>query len=246
VDTSTLGDADVLVTGPNGFSQWAKFVEYSVEIDGGGRVATYGFTPPGGGTWSYAANGSYTFTLADGQVADAAGNTAAGATLGGFAARLAVPDLGGNTTGAAAYIGIVATGYNTTSSDYLSKGDRNDYFRLRLKAAATVDVKLYGMTEDADVQLIDGNGKVVQTSARVGTRSEIITRTLAAGTYYLRAYYSGGGSTPYWLRVSSGVAVAAPVAAPAPVPVVRPVAASAGLFGAQRITAGGVVAELLG
>jgi hypothetical protein len=202
---STFGDQDVLVTGPNGFSQMAHFVSYAVNLESGMLTATYRFTPPGG-AWAYTANGSYTFTMQANQVSDGAGNAVAGGTLGSFVVRLAVPDLGGNTLVDAQYLGIVSPGYGTTSVDYVSKGDRNDYFRLRLKAAAPVDVKLYGMTDDADLQLLDGNGKVIQTSARAGTRSEIITRTLAAGTYYLRTYYSYASSTQYYLRVSSTVA----------------------------------------
>jgi hypothetical protein len=207
IDESSFGDGDVLVTGPNGFNQLAHFVSSAVHMDDGRRTVTYSFTPPGG-TWSYTANGSYTLQLQASEIADNAGNFAPAATLGTFSVKLPVPDLGGNTTATAAYLGIVTPDYQTTSADYLSRGDRNDYFRIRLKAGATLDMKLYGMTDDADLQLLDGNGRIVQTSARVGTRSEFITRTLAAGTYYLRAYYSGASSTPYWLRVSTAVSAA--------------------------------------
>jgi hypothetical protein len=208
LNDASFGDGDVLVTGPNGFSQLARFVSLERDLHDSGRTVTYSFTPPGG-AWSYTANGTYSLQLQAGQVTDAAGNPAPAAALGSFAVRLPIPDLGGTSTDTAAYIGIVSAGYATTSTDFLSRGDRNDYFRLRLKQTTPVDVKLYGMTEDADLQLLDGYGRVVQTSARVGTRSEVITRTLAAGTYYLRAYYGGASSTQYWLRVSSGVGATA-------------------------------------
>src|SRR5204863_6169689 len=116
-----------------------------------------------------------------------------------------VPDLGGNTLADAAYVGIISPGVVGSYSDFLSKGDRNDYYRLRIKQTTQVDVKVQGMTDNVDVQLLDGNGRVLQTSARAGIRSEFMTRLLAPGTYYVRTYYSGTSSTPYSLRVSSGV-----------------------------------------
>jgi hypothetical protein len=182
----------------------AHFVSSAAGATSGQRVATYGFTPPGG-TWSYTDNGAYTIQLQGNQVADTGGNYAAAKTLATFSVKLAIPDLAGNTLADAAYIGIFAPGVVGSYSDFVSKGDRNDYFRLRIKQATPVDVKLQGMTDNADVQLLDGNGRLLQTSARAGVRSEFMTRLLAPGTYYLRAYYTGAGSTPYSIRISSEV-----------------------------------------
>jgi hypothetical protein len=198
----------VQITGPNGFSQLARFVSSVAGATAGQRVATYSFTPPSG-AWMYTGNGSYTIQLLSNQVADTGGNYAAPATLGGFSVKLAVPDMGGNTLTDASYIGIVSAGYATTYNDYLSKGDRNDYYRLRIKTTTSISVKMYGMTDNADLQLLDGNGRTLQTSAKTGITSETMSRLLAPGTYYLRAYYSGAGSTPYSLRVAAGVAAAA-------------------------------------
>jgi hypothetical protein len=212
INQSLLADGNVQITGPNGFSQLAHFVSSVAGASAGQRVATYSFTPPGG-KWTYTGNGSYTIQLLNNQVADTGGNYAPAKTLGGFSAKLAIPDLGGTSLTDAAYAGIVSTGYNSSFSDFLSKGDRNDYYRLRIKATTQVDVKMQGMSDDADMQFLDGNGRVLQTSARTGIRSEAMTRLLAPGTYYIRTYYSGLGSTPYTLKISSGVA-AAPGAAP--------------------------------
>ncbi|MDB5323387.1 MAG: hypothetical protein JWN40_5018 [Phycisphaerales bacterium] len=212
INQSLLADGNVQITGPNGFSQLAHFASSVAGASAGQRVATYSFTPPGG-KWSYTGNGSYTIQLLNNQVADTGGNYAPAKTLGGFSAKLAIPDLGGTSLTDAAYAGIVSTGYNSSFSDFLSKGDRNDYYRLRIKATTQVDVKMQGMSDNVDMQFLDGNGRVLQTSARAGIRSEAMTRLLAPGTYYIRTYYSGLGSTPYTLKISSGVA-AAPGATP--------------------------------
>jgi hypothetical protein len=68
---------------------------------------------------------------------------------------------------------------------------------------------MYGMLDNGQLQLIDSLGRVVQASTRTGTTSEVISRLLPAGTYYLRAYYNGTSSTPFSLRVSSPAAVVA-------------------------------------
>jgi hypothetical protein len=208
IDASTFGDGNILVTGPNGFSQLAHFVSATQGATAGSYVATYTFTAPAG-AWSSNGNGVYTFALQDNQVADTSGNYAPATTVGTLAVKLPIPDLGGNTLTDASYIGIVSPGYAQTFSDYVSKGDRNDYYRLRIKAKTTVDFKMYGLTDNADLQLLDASGRVLQSSARAGTRSEAFSRVLAAGTYYVRAYYSGASFTPYSLRVSCGSTVGA-------------------------------------
>src|SRR5438552_18504044 len=67
VDTTTFGDNDVLVTGPNAFSQNATFISNS------GNAVTYRITAPGG-TWEFNDNGTYTVWQNANQVKDVAGN----------------------------------------------------------------------------------------------------------------------------------------------------------------------------
>jgi predicted outer membrane repeat protein len=75
---SSLGDANIVVSGPNGFSTSAHFVSYSVR--GELVTATYSFVPPGG-AWSAEDDGTYTFALNAGQVTNSAGDFATGGTL---------------------------------------------------------------------------------------------------------------------------------------------------------------------
>ena len=83
IRVSTLGSKDILVTGPNGFSQLANFVEVNDPTDGSPRTATYETTPPGG-TWSPVANGTYTVSMQANQVLDHHGNFVVGGPLGTF------------------------------------------------------------------------------------------------------------------------------------------------------------------
>jgi len=83
VNAATIDNADIQVTGPNGFSQLAQFVSVTPSGNGTPRVATYRITPPGG-TWDGADNGTYSIVLLANQVTDVDGNATAAATLGTF------------------------------------------------------------------------------------------------------------------------------------------------------------------
>src|SRR5262249_2700694 len=85
---SSLGDGDVRVTGPNGFTAPATLVSVDVNSDGTPRTATYRITPPGG-TWDGADAGTYTVAVESGQVTDAAGNAVPAGPLTSF--RVVLP-----------------------------------------------------------------------------------------------------------------------------------------------------------
>ncbi|AFY49868.1 putative pre-peptidase [Nostoc sp. PCC 7524] len=80
--------------------------------------------------------------------------------------------------------------------DYVSSTgqvvDQNDYYSFTLSNSGTVDINLSSLNGTdilyADLQLINSFNSVLQTSANVGTTSELINYSLAAGTYYIRAY----------------------------------------------------------
>jgi hypothetical protein len=91
IDTTTLGNTDLEVTGPNGYDQLATLV--GVTGSGGLVTATYSIPAPGG-SWSSAANGSYVINVAANQVADTFGNFLASGPLATF-----YVDLSGGGTG---------------------------------------------------------------------------------------------------------------------------------------------------
>ena len=81
IDVSSLGEGNIVVRGPGGFSQVARLVGVSDANNGTFRVGHYCITPPGG-SWDAADSGYYAVILQDGQVRDTVGATLAGQTLG--------------------------------------------------------------------------------------------------------------------------------------------------------------------
>ncbi|MFM7352694.1 MAG: PPC domain-containing protein, partial [Microcystis aeruginosa] len=116
-------------------------------------------------------------------------------------------DLAGNTLATARDITIGAT--PTTYSDFVGTTDTNDYYRFSLGDTSNFSLDLTGLSADADVSLLDGNGSVITSSTNGSNSSESITRQLNAGTYYVRVYpYSG--STNYNLSLSATTATVTP------------------------------------
>ena len=104
VDLTTLDSNDIVVQGPNGFSQAAAFVNIRAGLGSktfrcscpaccgkaslsdslpSSTTAVYQIKAPGN-TWTSADNGTYSIVLKENQVKDTLGNTAASQTLGAF------------------------------------------------------------------------------------------------------------------------------------------------------------------
>ncbi len=83
VSIASLGSSNLVVIGPNGFSNLVDFIGVDTTSDGTPRVASYSINAPGG-TWDVADNGSYQLTIQNGQVADIFNNSIAEAVLGSF------------------------------------------------------------------------------------------------------------------------------------------------------------------
>ncbi len=98
INVATLDSADLLVTGPNGFSQTATFVGTDLSSNGTPRTATYSITAPDG-TWDSADNGDYTVSLQANQVTDIDGVAVAAGTLGNVQVNIAPPPPVGSGTG---------------------------------------------------------------------------------------------------------------------------------------------------
>lgn len=89
IQVATIGDGDLRVTGPGGFSQIARLVSLSASTDGTPRTAVYAVAPPQGPVWSAAHNGVYEVWMVGQQVGDTEGQWVAPGKLGEF--RVAVP-----------------------------------------------------------------------------------------------------------------------------------------------------------
>jgi hypothetical protein len=89
LDILSVGTGDLLVSGPNGFTQAPPLVGV-VAGQAGSWLATYRVAAPGG-AWDATDNGSYSVVMQEGQVRDLAGNSAAAGALTSF--RVAVPEM---------------------------------------------------------------------------------------------------------------------------------------------------------
>ena len=82
----TIDGNDVLVTGPNGYSQLGVLA--NLAYSGTSWTATYYVSAPGG-TWDASENGTYAVSMRPSQVSDTSGNFVAAGALGTF--QVAVP-----------------------------------------------------------------------------------------------------------------------------------------------------------
>lgn len=175
INSTTLGNTDVLVTGPNGFAQTASLVGAQVLENRAVAVATYRISAPGG-TWNSADNGAYTVSVNNGEVRDSSGNAVAAGPLTTFSVAIEnpapVPDYSapsvaisaGNvtTTGAATYQ-FTVTYSDNVAIDVSTLGD--DDLGVVLPGGVTylarlvnVDYRYDGMVRNATYEVIAPGG----------------------------------------------------------------------------------------
>jgi len=186
VNTATIGEGDVVVTGPN-FTSPAVLVSVDDLAFGSPRTATYRILAPGG-EWDRTDDGTYTVGLRSGQVEDVAGGAAAGGTLATFnvaADDLPAPDLlAGTDTGAS---------------------DSDNVTRLNnASAAAVLRFLVRNVIPGATVTLlVDGTpmGSAVASGGTITLATDGST-VLADGAHRISAFMSRNG-----VQVGEGSAV---------------------------------------
>ena len=130
------------------------------------------------------------------------------ATLGSFQAALLPADTAGNSLATARVLATSSAGTIRIAEDGVGVIDRNDFFKITLPTKLSMAIKLYNMTDDADLQLLDSTGARLVLRKHTGTTQEVINQTLKAGTYYLRVQYLYSLGTPYRLRVAASTPAA--------------------------------------
>jgi hypothetical protein len=106
-----------------------------------------------------------------------------------------------NTMDTARDLGLIRSGTVRTVDDFIGTSDRNDYYKITLDSPTRVYTKLYNLTDNADLQILDSAGNRIGYSKRGGAATEFLTLNLGAGTYYVRVLFAGVSSTSYRLRV---------------------------------------------
>ena len=110
----------------------------------------------------------------------------------------AVPDAIGNTIGTAA-----ASPLGSAPSEAVGGTDTSDIYRFTLGDRQKVSLTLDGLSQNADLSLLDVGGKELKTSANTGTTAESIVRNLEQGTYYIKVSSISPIETTYTLTTSS-------------------------------------------
>lgn len=102
MNSSSLDSSDIQISGPNGFSQLATFVEVNTN-----NTATYQLNAPGG-SWDSNEAGTYNLSLRSNQVSDSSGNFATSGSLGSFQVNVASATPPGTANYSSAPRGIIA------------------------------------------------------------------------------------------------------------------------------------------
>jgi hypothetical protein len=120
VRLSSLDSTDLLVTGPNSYSNLVQFVGADLPMDGSPLTGTYSIPAPAE-TWEAADNGTYTVTLLDGAVEDTLNNATPETTLGTFSVSISTATPGVmevSPTGGLSSSGTVGGPFSPSSISY--------------------------------------------------------------------------------------------------------------------------------
>ncbi|BAY22674.1 YD repeat-containing protein [Calothrix sp. NIES-2100] len=134
------------------------------------------------------------------------GNTTYNFQVGATSLGATPADLAGNNLDTAREITNITTTAQSFS-DFVGDfyglyQDNYDYYRLELAGNTKVDLKLSGLSADANLNLYTIAGNYITGSSGAGISEENISRNLAGGTYFVRVDKYGAGATNYNLQVS--------------------------------------------
>jgi hypothetical protein len=110
-------------------------------------------------------------------------------------------DFVGNTLGTAKALELTSSLQTFRGS--VSPLDTSDYYGFTLSNHSSFNMTLSGLGANADVELLNSRGEVLQTSAQSGTSSESLFTSLNAGSYYIKVYSSTQATTNYNLNLSA-------------------------------------------
>jgi Bacterial pre-peptidase C-terminal domain len=109
--------------------------------------------------------------------------------------------------------------------DRLSSGNKNDFFRFVIGNRSSVSLSLSKLKANANLQLLDDRGQVVQQAApQSNTADKTVKAVLDPGTYHIRVFSGGKGQsgsvrTRYRLQAAAETPVSAPANVDSPAPI---------------------------
>jgi trimeric autotransporter adhesin len=111
-------------------------------------------------------------------------------------------DNAGNVLARAKNLGLLNNATHTFQ-DSVSSLDSNDYYKFTLDRAHQITLNLSGLSANADMQILNGNGQAIAFANTTGSTSESINKALNSGTYYLRIYSGINGNTNYKIGLTA-------------------------------------------
>ena len=110
-------------------------------------------------------------------------------------------DIAGNSRREAYNIGLLNG--SEIFTEFVGENDTEDFYKFRLNETADVELFLSELSEDADLQLLDSRGQLLQSFPESGTTPELIFGRLSRGTYYVNISAYFGANTDYQLNLFS-------------------------------------------
>lgn len=89
-------------------------------------------------------------------------------------------------------------------SDSVGNIDRQDFFSFRVSTRGTINVKLDGLSADADLTVFNSSRARIGSSSKNGRAADAVSLTLSPGTYYARVHSYDLRATSYRLSVQRG------------------------------------------
>ncbi len=115
------------------------------------------------------------------------------------------PDYAGNSQLFARNMGFLGS-INQGFQDWVGWADRNDFYRFVTTGTTNFRLTLNGLGADADVELQNWQGQVIQRSQQGSSNSEAINVDgLGAGIYHVRVYRYGNANTYYNLDLRAEI-----------------------------------------
>lgn len=87
--------------------------------------------------------------------------------------------------------------------DQVGGNNESDFYSFRLKDASRFQLSLKGLTANADVALLNDEGRVIRTSTQAGTELDTLQINLAPGTYYIQVQATSEEKTAYVMGASA-------------------------------------------
>ncbi len=118
-------------------------------------------------------------------------------------------DFAGDTLATARELNLTSS--SQTIGDSVGSLDSRDYYSFTLSdslgdnfaSRSRFNLSLNGLSANADLELLNSNGEVLQTSAEPGINAESISTILDSGVYYIGVYPAANAFTDYNLSLSA-------------------------------------------